>query len=206
MKAPWEIIQGDCLDVLPTLAENSLDACVTDGPYGYRFMDKAWDGADIEARVAKRREYHQDEDPRTGRNGGHNSRAAEAGKYNRSAEANRAFEDFNREIFTAVFRVLKPGAHLLAFGGTRTFHRLACAIEDAGFEMRDTIMWVHGQGFPKSLDVGKAMGKLPIANCQLEMAKVGAPRSSPLGNRSSSAASRWPGPWRRMPASSARAG
>lgn len=56
-------------------------------------------------------------------------------------------------------RVLKPGGHLLAFGGTRTWHRLACAVEDAGFEVRDSIAWMHGQGFPKSLDVSKAIDK-----------------------------------------------
>ena len=58
-----------------------------------------------------------------------------------------------------VIRVLRPGAYLLAFGGTRTFHRLACAIEDAGFEIRDCVMWVYGTGFPKSLDVSKAIDK-----------------------------------------------
>jgi hypothetical protein len=57
------------------------------------------------------------------------------------------------------FRVLKPGGHLLAFGGTRTYHRMACAIEDAGFEIRDSIHWVYGSGFPKSLNVGKAIDK-----------------------------------------------
>jgi site-specific DNA-methyltransferase (adenine-specific) len=57
------------------------------------------------------------------------------------------------------YRVLKPGGHLLAFGGTRTYHRLACAIEDAGFEIRDTLCWLYGSGFPKSLDVSKAMDK-----------------------------------------------
>ena len=56
-------------------------------------------------------------------------------------------------------RVAKSGAHLLCFGGTRTFHRLMCAIEDAGWEIRDTIMWVYGSGFPKSMDVGKAIDK-----------------------------------------------
>jgi len=64
-----------------------------------------------------------------------------------------------RHFWEEILRVLKPGAHLLAFGGTRTFHRLACAIEDAGFEIRDCIMWVYGSGFPKSLDVGKAIDK-----------------------------------------------
>jgi site-specific DNA-methyltransferase (adenine-specific) len=59
------------------------------------------------------------------------------------------------EVWREVLRVLRPGAHLLAFGGTRTFHRLTCAIEDAGFEIRDCMSWLYGSGFPKSLDVGK---------------------------------------------------
>jgi DNA modification methylase len=62
-------------------------------------------------------------------------------------------------FWTAAIRVLKPGGHLLAFGGSRTYHRLACAIEDAGFEIRDCIMWIYGSGFPKSLDVSKAIDK-----------------------------------------------
>lgn len=61
------------------------------------------------------------------------------------------------EFWRAAARVAKPGAHLLAFGGTRTFHRLTCAIEDAGWEIRDCLQWVYGTGFPKSLDVGKAI-------------------------------------------------
>lgn len=63
------------------------------------------------------------------------------------------------EIWREVFRVLKPGGHLLAFGGTRTYHRLVVAIEDAGFEIRDQIQWLYGQGFPKSLDISKAIDK-----------------------------------------------
>jgi site-specific DNA-methyltransferase (adenine-specific) len=67
---------------------------------------------------------------------------------------------FQSETWAEVYRVLKPGAHLLAFGGTRTYHRIACAIEDAGFEVRDCIMWLYGQGFPKGLDVSKAIDKM----------------------------------------------
>jgi DNA modification methylase len=63
------------------------------------------------------------------------------------------------EMWREVWRVLKPGAYLLAFGGSRTYHRLTCAIEDAGFQIRDQIMWLYGTGFPKSLDVGKAIDK-----------------------------------------------
>ena len=66
---------------------------------------------------------------------------------------------FNVDMWREVFRVLKPGGHLLAFGGTRTYHRLAVAIEDAGFEIRDSIAWMYGSGFPKSLDVSKAIDK-----------------------------------------------
>lgn len=66
---------------------------------------------------------------------------------------------FNAEVWRHCLRVLKPGAHLLAFGGSRTWHRLAVAIEDAGFELRDQIAWLYGQGFPKSVDVAKAIDK-----------------------------------------------
>lgn len=63
------------------------------------------------------------------------------------------------EFWKEALRIAKPGAHLLSFGGTRTFHRIACAIEDAGWEIRDTIMWVYGSGFPKSMDISKAIEK-----------------------------------------------
>jgi len=63
------------------------------------------------------------------------------------------------ELWREALRVLKPGGHLLAFGGSRTYHRLACAIEDAGFQIRDQIMWLYGTGFPKSMDVSKAIDK-----------------------------------------------
>jgi site-specific DNA-methyltransferase (adenine-specific) len=67
---------------------------------------------------------------------------------------------YNVEMWKEVLRVLKPGGYLLSFGGSRTYHRMACAIEDAGFEIRDQIMWVYGSGFPKSLDVAKAIDKM----------------------------------------------
>lgn len=67
---------------------------------------------------------------------------------------------FSSEVWAECLRVLKPGGHMLAFGGSRTFHRIAVAIEDAGFELRDTLMWVYGSGFPKSLDISKAIDKM----------------------------------------------
>lgn len=71
------------------------------------------------------------------------------------------------DLWAEALRVLKPGGHLLAFGGTRTWHRLACAIEDAGFEVRDSIAWMYGSGFPKSLDVSKAIDKAAGAERQV---------------------------------------
>lgn len=66
---------------------------------------------------------------------------------------------YSVEMWSEALRVLEPGGHLLAFGGTRTYHRMACAIEDAGFEIRDCLQWLYGSGFPKSLDVSKAIDK-----------------------------------------------
>lgn len=106
------IYLGDCLDVLAEIPDNSIDAIVTDPPYGLGFMGKAWD--DLPPGLPWAEEC---------------------------------------------LRVLKPGGHLLAFGGTRTWHRLAVAVEDAGFEVRDSIAWLYGSGFPKSLDVSKAIDK-----------------------------------------------
>jgi len=66
---------------------------------------------------------------------------------------------YNVELWQEALRVLKPGGHLLAFGGTRTYHRMVCAIEDAGFEIRDQMQWIYGSGFPKSIDISKALDK-----------------------------------------------
>jgi site-specific DNA-methyltransferase (adenine-specific) len=83
-----------------------------------------------------------------------------------SKEWDRTGVAFQAETWRAVSRVMKPGAHLVAFGGTKTWHRLACAIEDAGFELRDTCMWVYGTGFPKSLNVSKAIDRMAGAEGQ----------------------------------------
>jgi site-specific DNA-methyltransferase (adenine-specific) len=103
---------GDCLEVMRTLPDASVDAVVTDPPYGLAFMGKRWD-----------------------------------------------YDVPTTEVWAECLRVLKPGGHLLAFAGTRTQHRMAVRIEDAGFEIRDMIAWVYGSGFPKSLDVSKAIDR-----------------------------------------------
>jgi DNA modification methylase len=107
-----EIYNENCIEGMRKLPADSVDAIVTDPPYGLSFMGKEWDhGVPGE------------------------------------------------QFWAEALRVAKPGAYLLAFGGTRTYHRLACAIEDAGWEIRDCLGWLYGSGFPKSMDVSKAIDK-----------------------------------------------
>ena len=139
---------GDCLAVLRTLPDASVDAVVTDPPYGLEFMGKEWDS--FKPSGARIRERDGDGWP-----------GSTSWKISRpdSYSAGAPFQQWCFEWATECLRVLKPGGHMLAFGGTRTWHRLACAIEDAGFEIRDSIAWMYGSGFPKSLDVSKAIDK-----------------------------------------------
>ena len=109
-----KLMQGDCLERMKEIPDNSVDSIVTDPPYELGFMGKDWDKSGIANSV---------------------------------------------EMWREALRVLKPGGHLLAFSGSRTYHRMVCAIEDSGFEVRDQIMWLYGSGFPKSHDVSKAIDK-----------------------------------------------
>jgi DNA modification methylase len=109
-----DLRNGDCIEQMRQLPDNSVDSIVTDPPYELGFMGKSWDSTGIAYSV---------------------------------------------KMWDEALRVLKPGGHLLAFSGSRTYHRMAVAIEDAGFEIRDQIMWVYGSGFPKSMDVSKAIDK-----------------------------------------------
>lgn len=153
-----KLIYGDSLEVMASMPENSVDCVVTDPPYGIRFMGKAWDGADIETKHSKRKEYGRSGE-NAGPNGGHNSAAAEAGKYDLTPKGMLAFQEFSQAWAEQALRVLKPGGYLLSFASTRTYHRMVCGIESAGFEIRDCISWVFGSGFPKSLDISKAIDK-----------------------------------------------
>jgi DNA methylase len=137
------LLLGDCLDLLPTLAAGSVDAVVTDPPYALGFMGKKWDtpGSFVERKPEKRNCFDHV-------GGNHNPSNGFDQARTRRAEAKK-FQKWCEQWATAALRVLKPGGYLLAFGGTRTYHRLACAVEDAGFEVRDCLMWLYGTGFPK---------------------------------------------------------
>ena len=106
------LLHGDCLEQMKTLDDNSVDAIVSDPPYGISFMSKKWD-----------------------------------------------YDVPSVEVWREAMRVLKPGGHALIACGTRTQHRMVCNIEDAGFEIRDVVSWIYGSGFPKSLNISKAIDK-----------------------------------------------
>jgi len=149
-----KIVCGDCIEVMKTLPDNSVDAVITDPPYGIGFMGKEWDNFKPEkineAMAKDKREHTQIASQR---------RSNTAGTYDLSLRGKIGFQKWCQDWATQALRVLKPGGYLLAFGGTRTYHRLVCGIEDAGFDVRDTVMWLYGQGFPKSLDISKAIDK-----------------------------------------------
>ena len=142
------ILHGDCVEQMRLLPEASVHAVVTDPPYGINFMGKAWDApGGMLGQMAT-----GDEQRGAYAYGGSHSRGY-------ADNDNAAFGAWCETWLTECLRVLKPGGHLLAFGGTRTWHRLAVAVEDAGFEIRDSMAWLYGSGFPKSLDVSKAIDR-----------------------------------------------
>ena len=134
------LYHDDCLAVMKALHQNSIDAIVTDPPYGLTQNKKGGTG-----------EKSLNLNSPAGR-----SRIT-TGVGFMGMQWDHGVPGI--EYWTEALRVAKPGAYLLAFGGTRTYHRLTCAIEDAGWEIRDCLMWVFGSGFPKSLDVSKAIDR-----------------------------------------------
>lgn len=143
-----QIIQGDCIEQLKLLPENSIDAIITDPPYGLGFMGKEWDTMDSSQFGIMGNEGEND--LKVKKNFKILPRIAEGG----------ALQKFSESWARECLRVLKHGGYLLSFGGTRTYHRMTCGIEDAGFEIRDCIMWIYGSGFPKSLNIGKQIDKI----------------------------------------------
>lgn len=156
------VLNEDCFHALVRLPENSIDAIVTDPPYGIGFMGKEWDTfSPAEVEKQKLRDTRRCGENATygGKSSSAPSAAMAAARYDLSCSANQRYQDWFTEWALLALRALKPGGHALVFGGTRTFHRLACALEDAGFEIRDVLSWNYASGFPKSLDVAKTIDK-----------------------------------------------
>jgi hypothetical protein len=147
-----KLINNDCIVAMKEMPENSVDAIVTDPPYGLEFMGKEWDAPWKNAEVVSTTSKSA--------NGIFHDKGFDSGiRYSRGHTEMREFQKWCELWAIEALRVLKPGGHLLAFSGSRTYHRMTCAIEDAGFEIRDQIMWVYGSGFPKSHNVSKAIDK-----------------------------------------------
>ena len=191
-----EILLGDCLELMKGLPENSVDAIVTDPPYGLTNPKKQKALRDLKIEMKK----YEIEEPLEisdimyrdmiysfGKTSPYGKPSAEeiqiAEKWYadnpphpKLTELEKKYDNLRKsgggfmgkkwdydipqvEVWKECLRVLKPGGHLLSFSGTRTYHRMAVAIEDAGFEIRDMIEWVYGSGFPKSLNIGKTIEK-----------------------------------------------
>lgn len=148
----YEVRRGDCLAVMREMPDNSVDSVVTDPPYHLTSIVKRYGKTSLDGE-------------------GTNERRAK-GRTDALARLSRGFMGkewdggdvaFQVETWEAVYRVLKPGGHLVAFSGTRTYHRMASAIEAAGFEVRDMLSWNFGSGFPKSHNITKALAASGLA-------------------------------------------
>ena len=139
----YKLYSGSMLDMLEVIEKESIDSIVTDPPYGLTSIVKRF-GKEGSAKASTKN---------------NDGRFARLSKGFMGKEWDGSGIEYNIDTWKKCYEVLKPGGYLLAFGGSRTFHRIACAIEDAGFEIRDTIMWLYGAGFPKSMNVGKQLEK-----------------------------------------------
>jgi len=193
----YQLIEEDVFEELPLWEAASFDACLCDPPYGLEFMGKEWDKLDTRNYAAitpgnnsphaRRHSINYTGKPNPtckkcgglrglnteGSGGRHRCHCEKPDFPDYRTPAMKAMQAWHQRWAEAVYRVLKPGAFLLAFGGTRTHHRLMCALEDAGFEIRDTLMWLYGSGFPKSHDISKAIDK--AAGAEREVVREGTP-------------------------------
>ena len=160
MKYPEDFINklicGDCPKVMKTMPDNSIDTIITDPPYGLEFMGQKWDklsrnlmNPNSKKGIERKEKY--------GRNyAGRPSNLPDLSKLNKYGYA---IQKWHYDWAIEALRVAKPGSTLLCFGGTRTYHRLTCGIEDAGWIIKDCIMWLYGSGFPKATDISKQIDK-----------------------------------------------
>lgn len=171
----YKLINGDCLDVLQTIESESIDSIITDPPYA--LTNRV---ADVPACNKCGRQCGGSDKVKVGDNCprcGNTlvSRRTMTGSGFMGKDWDNGIIAFSPEIWKEALRVAKPGAHLLAFGGDRTHHRLMCAIEDAGWEIRTCIYYAFGSGFPKGTNVSKNIDKMYGAKREVIGSKVGQP-------------------------------
>jgi DNA modification methylase len=173
MTPSWQLIESDCLDAMRAMDADSVDAVVTDPPYGLGFMGKDWDSPGGLGDMPMRRN-HATNTVNTGasRQGGR-QRATEDFQRRQARDA-RSYQAWCEEWARELLRVLRPMGCAVVFGGTRTYHRLTCGLEDAGFEIRDQLDWLYGSGFPKHPSA------LKPAHEPILLARKAGARSEPL--------------------------
>jgi DNA modification methylase len=168
---------GDNLPIMLRMERNQFHAVVTDPPYGLEFMGKEWDAP-----------WKNDGKIEVCDEGTDVSHPFRDGTQRVCyGSDSKLFQQWFFDRATKMLRVSRPGAHLLSFGGTRMWHRMTCAVEDAGWEVRDTLMWVYGSGFPKGKNIGKDIdrvlgakgevvgeGRAKLAQGQFNASEVGA--------------------------------
>ena len=176
-----KIICGDCMEIMKEIPKNSIDAIVTDPPYGLEFMGKEWDRLEGTIGEIKNKNMRLPSNLGNKRNVkcpdcgkwiyDHHPRECQCGGVYRLKQ--RKMQLWHTQWLKEAFRVLKPGASMLAMGGTRTFHRLMVAIEDSGFIIKDTLMWLYGSGFPKAQDLTNMLKKRGIETDKWQGYKIG---------------------------------
>ena len=139
----YTILQGNTRDTLKTLADASIDAIVTDPPYGIGFLGKDWDSKKASETTSKMVAVQN----------------LPSGMKHTSLADDLEFQYWMRDLWIECYRVLKPGGYVLSFSAARTYHHMAMSLQTAGFEIRDQIMWIYSSGFPKSQDIGKQIDK-----------------------------------------------
>ena len=157
-----QLLHGDCVEILATLPAESIDACVTDPPYGIGFMGREWDTFKPGESRASKGLHPNQRIGSTNPNLRGRRRAPTVSpsqiEYDYSVTGLRAFQIWTEAWGREVLRVLKPGGHAVVCGAPRAYHRMASGLEDAGFEIRDCLAWLFGSGFPKSLNLGEGLG------------------------------------------------
>lgn len=146
------VINADCVDWMKNQQPNTIDAVVTDPPYGLEFMNTAWDtfAVRLPREVLSARRF---------------AHLTSVERLRREDVTDKAqlvllvYQEWTRQWALEAIRILKPGAYMLVMGGTRTHHRLTAGLEDAGFVIRDCLCWVYASGFPKSYDIAQGFDK-----------------------------------------------
>lgn len=161
-----EIICGNCLDILPRFKDNSIACCVTDPPYNYEIIGRAWDDAEINRRLDKVKDSKTTLVKNIPYGSGLSGGVRNANWYAKNRKNVLDYQNWVEGWGKEVYRLLKPGGMCLVFNSTRTIAHVQVALEAAGFYARDILVWRRNSGIPKGINVSKKLEKLGEVNAQ----------------------------------------